>query len=101
MLEPTPEPKQTKCRLLVFLIGSGLSYGTFVIALVIWFYYDFFYAFGVLVISYLVIGIIRSKLRNSVIPLTQQEYSYNDRAIAAWYVSKRLLCDYKYQDDQV
>jgi len=35
-------------------------------------------------------GIIRSKLRNSVIPLTQQEYHYNDEAIANWYTAKRL-----------
>ncbi|MEA3372744.1 MAG: hypothetical protein U9Q62_03530 [Campylobacterota bacterium] len=101
MIEPTPEPRQKKCKLLVFLIGSGLSYGTFIIALIVWFYYDFFYAFGALLISYLIMGIIRSKLRNSVIPPSQQEYSYSDNAIAAWYVSRRLLCDYKYQDDPV
>jgi len=35
-------------------------------------------------------GIIRSKLRNSVIPFNQREYQYSDKAIADWYSAKEL-----------
>ena len=38
-------------------------------------------------------GIIRSKLRNSVIPPKQQEYQYNDQGIADWFVAKEICYD--------
>lgn len=92
-IEPTPRLKRRKCRLLAKLIAVGLSYGPLVIAAGIWYKYDLFFAVGALLISYLVLGIIRSKLRNSAIPSTQQEFQYSDEAIATWYVSRRVLCD--------
>jgi len=38
-----------------------------------------------MVLSFLIVGIIRSKLRNSVIPAKQREYQYNDKGIASSY----------------
>jgi hypothetical protein len=58
--------------------------------LVIWYFYDFFIALLSLVLTFIIMGIIRSKLRNAVIPFNQREYQYNDKAIADWYVAKEL-----------
>jgi hypothetical protein len=38
-------------------------------------------------------GIIRSKIRNSVIPPKQREYQYNDQGIADWYVHREFCFD--------
>ncbi len=93
LIEPTPELKKKECKTFALLITIGLTYGSFIVAAIIWSMYDLFFAVGALLISYLIIGIIRSKLRNSAIPLTQQEYQYSDKAIATWYVARRLLCE--------
>lgn len=93
-IEPTPEPVRTRCKIAVWLLASSLSYGVFIVAAATWYLYDGFYGAGALIISYLVMGIIRSKLRNSAIPVEQQEYNYTDHAVAAWYVSRALLCDF-------
>jgi len=92
-IEPTPELKKKECKTIALLIALSLTYGPFVIAALIWYLHDLFFAVGALLISYLVIGIIRSKLRNSAVPLKQQEHQYSDNAIAIWFVSRRLLCD--------
>lgn len=92
-IEPTPKLKKRECRFTALLITLGLRFGSFAVTGTVWYLYDLFFAVGALLISYLIIGIIRSKLRNSAIPSTQQEFQYSDSAIAAWYVSRRLLCD--------
>jgi hypothetical protein len=92
IIEPTPKLKQKRCKALAYGIAFGLGFGPYLIAAYIWYRNDLFFAIASLLIAYLVIGIVRSKLRNSAIPLSQQEYHYTDRAIAAWFVSKILLC---------
>ncbi|MDX1295180.1 MAG: hypothetical protein R3302_02865 [Sulfurimonadaceae bacterium] len=92
IIEPTPKLKQKRCKALAHAIAFGLGFGPYIIAAYIWYSNDLFYGLASLLIAYLVIGIVRSKLRNSAIPLSQQEYHYTDRAIAAWFVSKILLC---------
>jgi hypothetical protein len=52
--------------------------------------YDYFMAFFALILSFIIMGIVRSKLRNSVIPPNQREYQYNDKGIADWYTAKEL-----------
>ena len=42
-------------------------------------------------LSFVIVGIIRAKLRNSVIPVKQREYQYNDKGIADWYAA-RAIC---------
>jgi hypothetical protein len=92
MIEPTPEPKRRRCRLLVTLIAALLSYGGCFIALGVWMMYGVLYGVAGFLIGYLVMGIVRAKLRNGTIPRSQQEYHYTDRAIAAWYVDREMLC---------
>ncbi len=90
MIEPTPEPKSFTCKLYVILLYAFLKGGTFLIALGVWYRYDYFFAIIAFLISYLIMGIVRSKLRNSAIPPAQQEYNYTDKAIAKWFLARRI-----------
>ena len=89
-IEPTPKLYTKKCKLAAFVLRVFLQFGTAIIALFMWYLYDYFVAIAALLLSFIVIGIIRSKLRNSVIPATQREYQYNDQGIAQWYIAKEL-----------
>ncbi|MBA3026856.1 MAG: hypothetical protein FP820_10720 [Sulfurimonas sp.] len=90
LLEPTPKLHSKKCKLISFCIRIFLQFTTFVVPLIIWYFYDFFIALLSLVLTFIIMGIIRSKLRNSVIPFNQREYQYSDKAIADWYSAKEL-----------
>jgi hypothetical protein len=70
------------------LLGWGLSYGNYALALFVWWKSDWFIAVGILLLGVIVFGILRSKLRNDSIPLAQREYEYNDYAIATWHLSR-------------
>jgi hypothetical protein len=87
-IDPTPVLPTRQCRLMAHLLGLILSYGNYLIALLVWWMADWFFAVGVLLLGIIVFGIVRSKLRNDSIPPAQREYSYNDYAIATWYLSR-------------
>jgi len=91
-LEPTPEPATPYCRLLAQGLGLMLSYGTYLVGLLFWWIYDWFYAIAGLLAGFVVLGIVRAKIRNSAIPLQQLEYTYTDHAIAKWFIVRRMLC---------
>jgi hypothetical protein len=91
LIEPTPTLHSKKCKLTAFGIKLFLQYSLFITAFTAWYLYDYFIAGATLLISFIVVGIIRAKMRNSVIPPHQREYHYNDAAIAEWYTAK-LLC---------
>ena len=91
LIEPTPKLHSKKCKALSFAIRLFLQYALYPLTLTVWYYYDYFIAGATLLLGFIIIGIIRSKLRNSVIPLTQREYHYTDAAIADWY-SAKILC---------
>ncbi len=93
MLEPTPNLHSKKCKLISFIIRVFLQYSIYIIALLVWFVSDYFIAIATLVLSFIVMGIIRSKIRNSVIPINQREYQYNDQGIADWYTAKEICND--------
>lgn len=92
LIEPTPEPQSTLCKIAVTLIDYALRFGSLIIALIVWYRYDYFYGGAALLISYLLIGIVRSKLRTMSIPFSQLEYDYSDKAIAKWFVYRHFLC---------
>jgi len=91
LIEPTPKLKTKKCKFVAFLLKLFLQYTTFLAAIIAWYLYDYFIAIATLLLSFIIMGIIRSKLRNSVIPLSQREYHYTDAGIADWYTAK-VLC---------
>ena len=92
IIEPTPVPESLRCKAAVYAIAVALTAAPYVAALAVWYRFDLFFGLGGFLIAYLVTGIVRSKLRNGVIPGIQQEYHYSDKAIASWYVVKGLLC---------
>ncbi len=90
LIEPTPKLHSKKCKLTAFGIKLLLQYSSYIAAFTAWYLYDYFIAGATLLISFIVVGIVRSKMRNSVIPLHQREYHYNDEGIAAWFTAKEL-----------
>lgn len=92
-IEPTPEPQKPMCRILAKALGYFLSYGTYLFAAAAWYFYDLFHAAAALLLAFVVIGIVRAKIRNSVIPIQQQEYQYTDQAIGKWFIVRGMLCD--------
>jgi len=93
MIEPTPKLHTKRCRLISFLLKIFLQFSIYALTLTVWYLFDYFIAFFTLLLSYLIIGIIRSKLRNSVIPIKQREYQYNDKGIADWYTARELCIE--------
>lgn len=95
MIEPTPILKSKKCKTVSFLLQMFLQYFAYFVTLLVWYTHDYFMAFFALILSFIIIGIIRSKLRNSVIPASQREYQYSDKGIADWYTAKVLCIELK------
>jgi len=95
MIEPTPKLHSKKCKTVALLLRIALQFITPLLGLVVWFFYDYFMAIASLLLSFIVMGIVRSKLRNSVIPLKQREFQYNDKGIADWYTARELCIELK------
>lgn len=94
-IEPTPKIATTKCKIISLILRAFLQFGVYVVGLLTWYMYDYFMGIGIFLLSFVIMGIIRAKLRNSVIPKTQQEYNYNDQGIADWYTSRELCIELK------
>lgn len=95
LIEPTPKLYSKKCKTVSFLLRIFLQFTTFFASLIAWYLYDYFIALLTLVLSFIIMGIIRSKIRNSVIPPKQREYQYNDQGIADWYTARELCIELK------
>ncbi len=93
MIESTPKLKSKKCKLISLLISLALKYSAYVSSLIFWILYDYFIAFFSLIFSFLIVGIVRAKIRNIAIPPNQQEYPYTDRGIAEWYTALEICND--------
>ena len=72
LIEPTPKLHSKKCKIMAFALKIFLQYTTFITALISWYFYDYFIAIATLLLTFIIMGIIRSKIRNSVIPLKQR-----------------------------
>ena len=90
-IEPTPKLTTKRCKLISFLLRLFFQFTSFITGAILWYLYDYFIGIAAFLLSYLVVGIIKSKLRNSVIPKKQQEYNYTDQGVADWYTA-RVLC---------
>lgn len=87
-IDPTPTLPTRNCRFLARFLGWCLSYGNYVLALIIGWQSDWYIGGSFLLLGFIVFGILRSKLRNDSIPPSQREYPYTDYAIATWYLSQ-------------
>ncbi|MDO8454672.1 MAG: hypothetical protein Q7S59_08895 [Sulfurimonas sp.] len=90
LIEPTPKLHSKKCKLISFFVRIFLQFTTLTASLVAWYLYDYFIAFFTLILTFIIMGIVRSKIRNSVIPPNQREYQYNDQGIADWFTAREL-----------
>jgi hypothetical protein len=100
-IEPTPKLYTKKCKIISFLLRVFLQFTTFVTSLMAWYFYDYFIALLTLVLSFIIMGIIRSKIRNSVIPPNQREYQYNDQDIANWYTARELCIEIEEETNSI
>ena len=91
--QSTPKLHSKKCKMIALILRLFLQFGSGMVALFTWYLYDYFIAIAVLLVSFIVIGIIRSKLRNSVIPPSQREFQYNDQGIADWYAAREICLE--------
>jgi len=82
----TPQQPNLLCKILHLALWISLSYGSVIIAAISWWLYNWYYALSSLLLAFILIGIIRSKLLHSSIPKVQQEFTYSDKDIAAWYL---------------
>jgi len=94
-IEPTPKLRTKKCKTVAFILKLLLQYTSFLVGVILWYKYDYFIGIGLFLFSLLVMGIIKSYLRNSVIPKSQQEYNYTDEGIATWYTARELCIELK------
>jgi len=92
IIEPTPVLNSKKCRFISLMIKLFLETTTIVSGLIAFYLYDYFIAIATALLMFIIVGIIRAKLRNEVIPFSQNEHYYNDKDIADWYTSKQI-CD--------
>ena len=90
IIEPTPKLTTKRCKLISHAIKIFLQTTTIVAALISWYLYDYFIAGATFLLAFIIMGIIRSKIRNSAIPPEQREYQYNDQEIAEWFTAKEL-----------
>ena len=93
MIEPTPQLTTKKCQFISLTLRIFLQFSPYVATIIVWIMYDYFIAGATLLLSYIVVGIIRAKLRNSVIPISQREYHYTDQGIADWYTAYTLCIE--------
>lgn len=82
----TPTPPTKICKLLHLLLTGFLSFGPYLMAIGTWWLYNWYYALSVLLLAFILIGILRSKLLHSSVPRVQHEFTYSDKDIAAWYL---------------
>jgi len=92
-IEPTPKLKTKKCRIVSFLLKIFFQFTSYTVGLSVWYVYDYFIGIGIFLLSFLLMGIIKAKMRNSVIPISQQEYDYNNQGIADWYTARELCIE--------
>ncbi|WP_304546296.1 hypothetical protein [Sulfurimonas microaerophilic] len=90
MMEPTPKLLTKRCKIIALAIRIFLQFSIYPITLIVWYLEGWFIAVLTLLLGFIVIGIIRSKLRNDSIPVKQREYNYNDTGIATWYTAKQF-----------
>ena len=61
-IESTPILHSKKCRVISLIIRVLLQSTTIFTALIVWYLYDYFIAIATLLVVFIVMGIIRSKL---------------------------------------
>ncbi|MBL0708408.1 MAG: hypothetical protein JJW00_05110 [Sulfurimonas sp.] len=90
MMEQTPKLNSKKCKLFSTLLQYFLQYSIYVVGIITWLIYDYFIGIATFLLSFIIVGIIRSKITNSAIPIKQREHRYTDKEIAEWFIAKEI-----------
>ncbi|MFK5882677.1 MAG: hypothetical protein QM482_10765 [Sulfurospirillum sp.] len=75
---------------MLFCLYLLITYAPLAAALSIWYYYSFLTGLAFFLFFTLGMGIVISKLRLSSIPPSQREMSYNNMAVARWYLGENI-----------
>lgn len=86
LFKPVPRAQNTIQKWLRWLLGTFLAYGAFILAAVAWYLYNWYIGLSILLLAYLVIGILSSKIIHLAIPPVQREFAYSPYEIASWYL---------------
>ena len=92
-IEATPKLRTRKCKLVSLSLRIFLQFTSYIVGLVSWYYYDYFIAIALFLLSFIIMGIVRSKMMHSVIPSSQHEYNYTTQGIADWYTARELCIE--------
>ena len=82
-----PEFRNIKQKILVKILGLLLAFIPVILGLIFWMLMDWFYALAALLLSFLISGIVSSKLRHNFVPIYQREFSYTSYELAAWVIA--------------
>ncbi len=78
---------------MLFCLHGFITFAPLVAALIIWYYYGFLVGLAFFLFFTLGMGIIISKLRLASIPPAQREMSYNNMAVARWFLGENICYD--------
>ena len=84
-IENTPKMRGFRCRFIAYAIYFGLTILPLLLALWIWYGYDWVVGVGFGLFFYLVSAIVGSKLRIASVPVDQRERNLSFMDIAKWY----------------
>ncbi len=90
IIETSPKIEGIKCKALLYGLFFMLTIFPLLVALYVWYEYDWFYAFGAALFLYIISSIVGSKLRLLSVPSDQLERSLSSMEIARWYVGSYL-----------
>jgi len=93
LFTPTPKLLTRKCQLIAKTIEYLLKSTSFVITLAVWYLYDYFIAGATFFMMFIIMGIIRAKLRDEAIPQKQREYQYNDEGLSIWFTARHFCIE--------
>ena len=84
-IENTPKMEGIKCKMLASAIFFGLTLLPLLLALYLWYSYDWVIGVAFGLFFYLISSIVGSKMRQISVPADQRERSLSSMDIAKWY----------------
>ena len=87
LFEPVPTLRNTKEKTLAGSLTLLLSFGYIIIALLVWIETSWYLALSTLLLGYLVMGIISSKIVHFYVPVRQREFNYSNKELAVWVIA--------------
>ena len=88
MMEPTPVLTSKKCKLLSLLLRIFLQFTTFASALIAWYFYDYFIAGAILLLSFIIMAVL------GIFLAWQASYGVNINFISnllSWHVKTGII----------